>query len=81
MARNAWNGPFFFNWDASLMKNFKITERIRFQIRGEAFNVLNTPNFFVGIFPGSGNVNSTSFGRVSSTFAPRIVQFVGRIEF
>ncbi|HXF43351.1 MAG TPA: carboxypeptidase-like regulatory domain-containing protein [Pyrinomonadaceae bacterium] len=81
MSRNTWNGPVYFNWDASLMKNFRITERVRFQIRAEAFNVLNRANFFVGVFPGSGNVNSTSFGRVSSSFDPRIIQFVGRIEF
>ena len=81
MARNAWNGPLYFNWDASLIKNFRITERVRFQVRGEAFNVLNRANFFVGVFPGTGNVNSTNFGRINSTFDPRIVQFVGRIEF
>ncbi|MBO0222774.1 hypothetical protein J0689_26195, partial [Vibrio parahaemolyticus] len=59
MVRNAWNGPIYFNWDASLMKNFRITEKIRFQVRAEAFNVLNRANFFVGVFPGTGNVNST----------------------
>lgn len=81
MSRNAWNGPLYLNWDASLMKNFRITEKVRFQVRGEAFNVLNRPNFFVGVFPGSGNINSTNFGRVTSTFATRIVQFAGRLEF
>ena len=69
------------NWDFSALKNFRITERVRFQVRAEAFNVLNRANFFVGVFPGSANINSTSFGRVSSTFGPRIMQFVGRIEF
>jgi hypothetical protein len=81
MARNAWNGPFFFNADASLFKNFKIRENMRFQVRAEAFNLFNTPQFFVGTFPGNGNINSTTFGRVNSTFSPRIVQFVGRFEF
>ncbi len=81
MARNQWNGPFFLNWDASLMKNFRITERVRFQVRGEAFNVLNNVNFFVGNFPANGNINSTNFGRIGSGFSPRIIQFAGRLEF
>lgn len=81
MSRNAWNGPLFFNWDASLMKNFRITENTRLQVRAEAFNVLNRANFFVGVFPGSGNVNSTNFGRVTSAFSPRILQFAARFEF
>lgn len=81
MARNAWNGPLYLNWDASLMKNFRITENVRFQVRGEVFNVLNRANFFVGVFPASGNINSVNFGRVTSGFSPRIVQFAGRLEF
>lgn len=81
MGRNVWNGPLYFNWDASLMKNFRITEGTRLQVRAEAFNLLNRTNFFVGVFPGNGNVNSTNFGRISSSFAPRIMQFAARFEF
>jgi hypothetical protein len=74
------NGPTYFNWDASLIKNFQITEGSRFQFRIEAFNVLNRANFFAGQTTTL-NINSTNFGRVTSTFDPRIVQVVGRIEF
>jgi hypothetical protein len=81
MARNAWNGPIYYNWDASLLKNFRINENTRLQFRVEAFNVFNRTNFFVGVFPGNGNINSTTFGRITTAFAPRIVQFVGRLEF
>ncbi|RMH33822.1 MAG: hypothetical protein D6687_05320 [Acidobacteria bacterium] len=81
MARNAWNGPNYYNWDASLLKNFTINERMRLQFRVEAFNVFNRTNFFVGVFPGNGNINSANFGRITSAFAPRVVQFVGRFEF
>jgi hypothetical protein len=75
------NGPLYANWDASIIKNIPITERVRFQIRGEAFNVLNRANFFVGNAPTAANINSATFGRVTSTFGSRIVQFVGRLEF
>jgi hypothetical protein len=71
-------GPGYFNWDASLIKNIPITERVRFQIRAEAFNVLNHANFASTQFA---NINSATFGRLSTTYAPRIIQFVGRIEF
>lgn len=72
------NGPDYYNVDASLIKNIAITERVRFQIRMEAFNLFNRANFFVG---NTINVNSTAFGRVTSTFDPRVVQFAGRVEF
>ena len=75
------NGPLYVNWDASIIKNIPldfVKEGMRFQIRGEAFNVLNRANFFVGL---TENINSANFGRITSTFAPRIVQFVGRLEF
>lgn len=81
MPRNAFMGPEFFNLDASLFKNFQITERIKLQVRGEAFNLTNRANFFAGVFAGSMNVNSTTFGRATTTFGPRIFQFVGRVEF
>lgn len=72
------DGPFFFNWDASVIKNVPVTERIRLQFRVEAFNVLNRANFFVGQFQ---NINSVNFMRITSTFGPRIMQLVGRVEF
>jgi hypothetical protein len=78
------NGPFFLNWDASLIKNIRITENTRFQIRVEAFNVLNRANFFASQL-GNLNINSTNFGRMTSTFtssgAQRVLQFAGRFEF
>lgn len=86
LQRNFLNGPWFVNWDAGIIKNFAITESVRFQIRAEAFNVLNRPNFFIGnvsFIPAgtSFDINSTNFGRVNTTFDPRIIQFVGRFEF
>ena len=75
------NGPMFWNWDASVIKNFRITETTRFQFRAEAFNVTNSTRFFVGPASGIFNINSTTFGRLGTAFAPRIIQFVGRFEF
>jgi hypothetical protein len=84
LERGFINGPLFFNWDASIIKNIRISETTRFQIRAEAFNVLNRANFFASQF-GNLNINSTNFGRITSTFtssgAQRVIQFAGRFEF
>ena len=80
MPINFLHGPWFFNWDASIIKNIRITEKYKFQLRAEAFNVLNQARFTL---PGQfANINSSTFGRSTGTFpAPRVVQFVGRFEF
>lgn len=41
--RNSLIGPRYFGTDASLMKNFNITERVKGQFRMDAFNVFNHP--------------------------------------
>lgn len=79
MEHNFLHGPMYFNWDASIIKNIKITERVRFQMRGEAFNVLNRSSFTVSQYQA---INSSTFGRSSATYPSlRVLQFVGRIEF
>lgn len=89
LERNFLNGPLYFDWDPGIIKNIPldfIKEGMRFQVRAEAFNVLNRANFFIGnvSFTPSGtsfNINSTNFGKVNSTFGSRIIQFAGRLEF
>ncbi len=65
--------------DASLFKQFKISERSSFEIRGEFFNAFNTPNFGgPGLTPGS-----STYGVVTLTQAndPRLTQLTARINF
>jgi len=66
--------------DFSLYKDFSLTERIKLQLRGEAFNLTNTPTFDV---PGR-DVTSQNFGVVTATALnprPRSVQLSMRIIF
>ena len=78
---NFINGPIYFNWNAGLFRNFKMGESRNLQIRMEVFNVTNRANFNIGESSNIFNIGSTSFGRVTGTFDPRIVQFGARFDF
>jgi Carboxypeptidase regulatory-like domain/TonB dependent receptor len=54
LARNKFTGPGFGDVDLSFIKNIKITERLRIQLRADVFNLLNRINFASGV----GSVNS-----------------------
>jgi len=43
--RNILRGPGVVDLDASLFRDFRLTERFKLQFRAEAFNVSNTPAF------------------------------------
>jgi len=45
MRRNLLRGPGYSDVDMSVGKTFSISERFKFQLRGEVFNILNHPNF------------------------------------
>jgi carboxypeptidase family protein/TonB-dependent receptor-like protein len=47
MGRNVFRGPSFKNWDMSVSKTFNLGEKLSLQLRAEAFNILNHPNFDV----------------------------------
>lgn len=38
-------GPFVFDWDQSLFRRFRLTERFGLEFRAEGFNMTNTPHF------------------------------------
>ena len=59
---NSLSGPSYFNFDLSVTKRFRITETVRFELKGTAINILNHPNFIYGTV----NFDSTSFGRVTT---------------
>lgn len=88
MEPNFMHLPWKFNWDASIIKNIRITEGLRFQLRAEFFNVLNRSNFAFTAAAAQftqANINATTFGRLLGTSPAgspaRVVQFAGRLEF
>jgi outer membrane receptor protein involved in Fe transport len=52
LGRNAINGPTFKNWDFSIVKDTKLTEKLNMQLRADFFNILNHPNFASPLWPG-----------------------------
>ncbi len=82
------------NIDVSLTKRFSVTERVKFEIAGQFFNVFNHPQFTGGYvsdvssngFIGSRNdliPNNPLFGRFDQFYSSnaRAVQLLGRIRF
>ncbi|MCW5962383.1 MAG: carboxypeptidase regulatory-like domain-containing protein [Pyrinomonadaceae bacterium] len=79
LGRALIDGPRYFNINAALLKNIRFGETMRVQLRAEAFNLLNNVNFIQNT--QFANINSTSFGRITSDFGPRQMQFAVRFEF
>jgi hypothetical protein len=73
--------------DIVLQKQTAITERVRFQIRAEFFNILNTHYFTQGTTWGQGgaivtDVGSPLFGTwTGAVTTPRNVQLAARLSF
>jgi hypothetical protein len=80
--RSVINGPGFNRMDIGLFRNFRLYKESFFQLRGEAFNVLNHTNW-AGVctnVAGSGCA-PYAFGAVTSARDPRILQVAGKINF
>ncbi len=73
-------GPRFWNIDSTLAKEYAVTERFKFELRAEAYNLTNR---FPANDPDQG-VTSATFGKIISQRGGvfgRQIQFSGRIIF
>ena len=71
LQRRMFSGPWAFNADVSLSKKVDLTERQSASLRFDVANVFNHPTFRTG----DQNINSTTFGTVSSMLTtPRVLQ-------
>jgi len=82
-ARRVGRGPGSTDFDFSLFRNFRIREKVNIQLRAEAFNLTNTPTFFL---PSASNatlsIGNPNFGKLSSSSATgRQIQFGLKVNF
>jgi Carboxypeptidase regulatory-like domain/TonB dependent receptor len=81
LGRNIYRGPHQQNWDFSLIKNFKLTERQALRFSTDFFNLWNHANF---ANPAVTDVETIggAFGKIVSTRGvPRLIQFSLRYAF
>jgi hypothetical protein len=96
LGRNTFRGPGQQNWDFSLIKNFRITERQSLRFTTDFFNIWNHVNFGNPAFldvesyqcvagaPNcvNGVLANAPFGKITSTLGtPRLIQFSLRYAF
>lgn len=82
LPRNYFHGPGYHTWDASIFKQFSITERVKTEFRVQAYNLTNTPAF-QNPDGGWNSGSNSSFGTVTNTrFASeRELEFALRLSF
>ncbi len=83
--RTVIRGPGLNNWDSALAKSFRIYERVRLQLRLEAYNAFNHTQF-TGVttnaqFNAAGQQVNAAFGQFTSAANPRQVQLAVKATF
>ena len=70
-------GPGALGLDMALSKKVRITEKTMFTLRADAINILNKPQWGL---PNT-NINSTTFGRITTATGSRVVLLNARVDF
>lgn len=71
-------GPFFVNWDISVLRQIPVRENMHVELRGELFNAFNNVNFKN---PSGTTYGLPAFGSITGTFQPRIIQVAAKFVF
>ncbi len=75
--RNIVSGPGYFNLDGSMFKVIAINEKIKVEIRGEAFSVTNTPHWSN---PDT-TVSDANYGYITGASGGRGMQLGAKLSF
>jgi len=75
--RNSVLQPGAWNMDAAVRRRVRVREGQSVEIRAEAFNILNHPNFGAA----TTNLSSGNFGKILSSRDPRICEFALKYVF
>ena len=76
-SRNPVSGPGYTTADLMIGKMFAINERLRTEIRVEAFNVTNTPP----LANPNGSFGNAAFGSITAALDPRVFEVVLKLHF
>ena len=77
-SRGSLRGPAFYDTDFSIFKNFKFAEKATLQLRGEIFNLFNTPQFALP----NPQVDTPTAGQITSTLhESRQIQLSVNVSF
>ncbi len=77
-SRNPVRGPAYRDLDFALVKLTQFSERNSLELRGELFNLTNTPAFG----QPNGSFGATAFGTITTTTAEqRVAQIAARLRF
>jgi outer membrane receptor protein involved in Fe transport len=82
--RDAFRAPGWWNMDAGVYKDTKLTERLSMQLRAETFNLFNHANLYVvgsSADLGSGSSVNACYGCTGSTYDRRHLQLAVKFSF
>jgi hypothetical protein len=78
--RRFFYGPGIENFDLALIKRVRLDRSQSLELRVEAFNVFNHPQFY-GAGAVDGNIASPTFGHIETAAPPRFVQLAAKYSF
>jgi hypothetical protein len=76
-SRNPVRGPAYRDVDLALIRRLPIGGGRKIEVRGEIFNLLNTPAFG----QPNGTAGTAAFGTITSANDPRVIQLAAKILF
>ncbi len=77
LRRNSLRGPGETNLDFSVAKTTRLTERVALEIEGDFFNIFNQTQFQ----NPDNTITDVTFGQITTTYPPRIIQLAARLSF
>jgi hypothetical protein len=85
VVRNQWFGPGFNGWNINLAKTIGISERVKFQLRVESYNLFNRPDFSKTLsnytYDTDFGYSTAQIGQPDGTTGARQFQIAGKLSF
>ncbi|MBK9168584.1 MAG: TonB-dependent receptor [Bryobacterales bacterium] len=76
-SRNPVSGPGYAAADVMVGRTFPVRERVRLEVRAEAFNLTNT----APLGNPNGRLGHPAFGTITTAGDPRVFEFVAKVRF